>query len=75
MFLGEIKRGKVAGFHNWLFFLLLEQKGEVDYYGFNYALNLGRDRGAVVKSVFQWDGMVKPVSKITCRIEDADDEC
>ncbi len=62
MFLGEIKRGKVNGFHNWLFFLTLEQKGEVDYRGFNYALSFGRGRGAVVKSVFEWEGMVKPVS-------------
>jgi len=63
VFLGEVKRGVVKGFHNWLFFLMQEQKGEVDYYGFNYALSL-RGKGCVIKSVFEWDGMVKPVSSI-----------
>ena len=48
------------GFHNWLFFLMMEQKGEVDYYGLNYALSF-RSKGAVMKSVFEWEGMVKPV--------------
>lgn len=64
VFLGEIKQGKVNGFHNWLFFLTLEQEGKVDYYGFNYALSF-RGKGAVIKSVFEWDGMLKPVSYIT----------
>jgi len=69
VFLGEVKRGKVNGFHNWLFFLMQERAGTVDYYGFNYALSL-RGKGAVVKSVFSWDhdsdgdGLVKPVSSI-----------
>lgn len=81
VFLGEIKQGKINGFHNWLFFLTQEREGNVDYYGktrletfihaftililsgFNYALSFGR-KGAVVKSVFEWEGMVKPVSSI-----------
>ncbi len=63
VFLGEVKKGVVKGFHNWLFFLTQEQKGEVDYYGFNYALSL-RGKGCVMKSIFEWDGMVKPVSSI-----------
>ena len=55
-----MKRGKVNGFHNWLFFLMEEQKGDIDYYGFNYALSF-RSKGAVMKSVFEWEGVVKPV--------------
>lgn len=57
---GEVKQGKVNGFHNWLFFLTMEMQDKVDYYGFNYALSF-RGKGAVIKSVFEWDGMVKPV--------------
>merc|ERR1712226_695439 len=63
VFMGEVKRGKVNGFHNWLFFLLEEQKGDVNYYGFNYALSF-RGKGAVMKTVFEWEGSVKPVSSI-----------
>ena len=61
VFLCEESGGAVKGFHNWLFFLEQEKKGEVNYYGFDKALELG-DRGCVVKSVFQWKDMVKPVS-------------
>ena len=60
VFLGEVKQGKVNGFHNWLFFLTLEQKGEVNYYGFNYGLSF-RGKGGCIKSVFEWEGMIKPV--------------
>jgi poly(U)-specific endoribonuclease len=61
VFLGEIKQGQVNGFHNWLFFLTMEQKGKVNYYGFNFGLSF-KGKGGVIKSVFEWDGMVKPVS-------------
>lgn len=64
VFLGEVKHGKVNGFHNWLFFLTQEREGNVDYYGFNYGLGFGGRRGGVIKSVFAWDGIVKPVSGI-----------
>ena len=64
VFLGEVKNGKVNGFHNWIFFLMEEQKGDVDYYGFNYILSFNNRKGAVIKTVFEWEGVVKPVSGI-----------
>lgn len=35
-YLGEVKKGKVSGFHNWIRFYLLEKQGLVDYYSHNY---------------------------------------
>lgn len=35
-FLGEIKKGKVSGFHNWIRFYLLEKQGVVDYFSHSY---------------------------------------
>ena len=34
VFLGEISRGKVSGFHNWIQLYQLERKNELDYRGF-----------------------------------------
>ena len=34
VFLGEISRGKVTGFHNWIQLYHLERKNELDYRGF-----------------------------------------
>ncbi|XP_019617622.1 PREDICTED: poly(U)-specific endoribonuclease-D-like [Branchiostoma belcheri] len=34
VFLGEFKKGKVSGFHNWLTLYLLEKSREADYYGY-----------------------------------------
>lgn len=34
VFVGEIKDGKISGFHNWLQFYLEEQKGDLDYRGY-----------------------------------------
>ena len=69
VFLGEVKRGQVKGFHNWLFFLLEERKGDLDYYGFNKAFSFGRNstgekRGAIIKTVFEWENAIKPVTKL-----------
>uniref|UniRef100_A0A8C5L3T3 Uridylate-specific endoribonuclease n=1 Tax=Jaculus jaculus TaxID=51337 RepID=A0A8C5L3T3_JACJA len=36
VFSGEVKKGKVAGFHNWIRFYLQEKEGLVDYYSHNY---------------------------------------
>jgi len=64
VFLGEIKRGKTSGFHNWLFFLMEEQKGDVNYYGFSKKLSFGQGKGGIMKTVFEWEGAIKPVSSI-----------
>ena len=61
VFLGEESRGAVKGFHNWFFFLEQEKKEEVNYYGFDKAIKLG-DKGCVIKSIFEWKDVVKPVS-------------
>lgn len=34
--LGEVKKGQVSGFHNWIRFYLLEKQGLVNYYSHNY---------------------------------------
>lgn len=33
---GEVKKGKVTGFHNWIRFYMQEKEGLVDYYSHNY---------------------------------------
>lgn len=64
VFLGEVKAGQVNGFHNWLFFLLEEQRGDVNYYGFSKAFGFGKGKGGIMKTIFEWEGHVKPVSSI-----------
>ena len=64
VFLGEVKKGKVGGFHNWLFFLMEERKGNVDYYGFSKGFGFGHNKGGIIKSVFEWEGYIKPASSI-----------
>ena len=68
VFLGEVKRGKVSGFHNWLFFLQEERKGDLNYYGFNKAFGFGKNssgqrNGGILKTVFEWENSIKPVWK------------
>lgn len=33
---GEIKGGKVSGFHNWIQFYLLEKRGQLNYYSHSF---------------------------------------
>lgn len=34
--IGEVKKGKVTGFHNWIRFYMQEKEGLVDYYSHIY---------------------------------------
>ena len=58
VYIGEIKNGKVTGFHNWLQFYLEEKRGDLDYRGYRG----GDDH--VVSVSFAWEGQEKPVSTI-----------
>uniref|UniRef100_A0A087XYN2 Uridylate-specific endoribonuclease n=2 Tax=Poecilia formosa TaxID=48698 RepID=A0A087XYN2_POEFO len=60
IFAGEIKGGKVSGFHNWIRFYLLEKRGELNYYShsFNGPWSNYPD---VLGLQFHWDGYYKQV--------------
>ncbi|XP_061688730.1 uridylate-specific endoribonuclease A [Syngnathoides biaculeatus] len=60
IFAGEIKGGKVSGFHNWVQFYLLEKRGLLDYYShsFNGPWTTYPD---VLGMQFKWDGYFKQV--------------
>nr|XP_006134701.1 poly(U)-specific endoribonuclease isoform X2 [Pelodiscus sinensis] len=60
VFSGEVKKGKVSGFHNWIRFYLLEKQGLVDYYGHNYD-GPWTSYPDVLGMQFSWDGYVKEV--------------
>ncbi|XP_074126793.1 uridylate-specific endoribonuclease isoform X3 [Sminthopsis crassicaudata] len=60
VFSGEVKKGKVTGFHNWIRFYLQEKEGLVDYYSHNY--NGPWDSYPDVLGMqFNWDGYYKEV--------------
>uniref|UniRef100_A0A3B4Z417 Uridylate-specific endoribonuclease n=1 Tax=Stegastes partitus TaxID=144197 RepID=A0A3B4Z417_9TELE len=60
IFAGEIKGGKVSGFHNWIQFYLLEKRGLLNYYShsFNGPWTSYPD---VMGMQFMWDGYYKQV--------------
>lgn len=60
IFAGEVKGGKVSGFHNWIQFYLLEKRGELNYYShsFNGPWTTYPD---VMGMQFMWDGYYKQV--------------
>uniref|UniRef100_A0A3Q0QTR2 Uridylate-specific endoribonuclease n=1 Tax=Amphilophus citrinellus TaxID=61819 RepID=A0A3Q0QTR2_AMPCI len=60
IFAGEIKGGKVSGFHNWIRFYLIEKSGKLNYYShsFNGPWTTYPD---VLGMQFMWDGYYKQV--------------
>ncbi|XP_034079564.1 poly(U)-specific endoribonuclease-A [Gymnodraco acuticeps] len=60
IFAGEIKGGKVSGFHNWIQFYLLEKSGKLNYYShsFNGPWTSYPD---VLGMQFMWEGYFKQV--------------
>ncbi|XP_029989871.1 uridylate-specific endoribonuclease A [Sphaeramia orbicularis] len=60
IFAGEVKGGKVSGFHNWIQFYLLEKQGLLNYYShsFNGPWTSFPD---VMGMQFKWDGYFKQV--------------
>ncbi|XP_071454124.1 endoribonuclease Arlr-like [Hetaerina americana] len=60
VFLGELKNGKVSGFHNWVFFNNEELQQFADYLGFIQDVDLG-SKGHVLKFTFKWRNTYKPV--------------
>ncbi|XP_027857903.1 uridylate-specific endoribonuclease A isoform X1 [Xiphophorus couchianus] len=60
IFAGEIKGGKVSGFHNWIQFYLLEKRGALNYYSHSFD-GPWSDYPDVLGLQFHWDGYYKQV--------------
>nr|XP_058165245.1 uridylate-specific endoribonuclease [Dasypus novemcinctus] len=60
VFSGEVKKGKVTGFHNWIRFYLQEKEGLVDYYSHIYD-GPWDSYPDVLAMQFNWDGYYKEV--------------
>ncbi|XP_066941490.1 endoribonuclease CG2145-like isoform X2 [Macrobrachium rosenbergii] len=63
VFVGELKGGKVSGFHNWLNFRKEEQDGDLDYKGYMKRVSLN-GKGEIIKLRFVWLNEEKPVGSI-----------
>ncbi|XP_076412801.1 uridylate-specific endoribonuclease [Peromyscus maniculatus bairdii] len=60
VFSGEVKKGKVTGFHNWIRFYLQEKEGLLDYYSHNYD-GPWDSYPDVLAMQFSWDSYYKEV--------------
>ncbi|XP_019736699.1 uridylate-specific endoribonuclease A [Hippocampus comes] len=60
IFAGEIKGGKVSGFHNWIQFYLLEKRGLLNYYSHSFD-GPWTTFPDVLGMQFKWDGYFKQV--------------
>ncbi|NWX48329.1 ENDOU endoribonuclease, partial [Steatornis caripensis] len=60
VFSGEVKKGKVSGFHNWIRFYLLEKRGAVNYFSHNFD-GPWDTYPDVLGLQFSWDGFYKEV--------------
>ncbi|XP_078413228.1 uridylate-specific endoribonuclease A [Cetorhinus maximus] len=60
VFSGEVKKGKVSGFHSWIHFYLAEKNGELNYYSYNYN-GPWTDYPDVLALQFNWNGYFKQV--------------
>ncbi|XP_065515539.1 uridylate-specific endoribonuclease [Lathamus discolor] len=60
IFSGEVKKGKVSGFHNWIRFYLLEKQGMVNYFSHNFD-GPWDTYPDVLGLQFSWDGFYKEV--------------
>ncbi|NXG64465.1 ENDOU endoribonuclease, partial [Hemiprocne comata] len=60
VFSGEVKKGKVSGFHNWIRFYLLEKRGVVNYFSHNFD-GPWDTYPDVLGLQFSWDGFYKEV--------------
>ncbi|CRK98902.1 CLUMA_CG012182, isoform A [Clunio marinus] len=61
VFLSEIKKGKIIGLHNWIYFGNVERHNQLNYKGWLSKVKL-RDRAQVVKVNFSLNGLNKTVS-------------
>eukprot|EP00854_Cymbomonas_tetramitiformis_P011988 gene11988-14162_t len=65
VFVGEVKHGKVTGFHNWIQLFLEEQRGNIDYKGFIFPRRRGQepDENSQIMTIqFAWGAELKSVS-------------
>ncbi|XP_059813313.1 uridylate-specific endoribonuclease A [Hypanus sabinus] len=60
VFSGEVKRGKVSGFHNWVRFYFAEKNKELNYYSYNYD-GPWTNYPEVLAMQFNWNGYYKEV--------------
>ncbi|XP_059479766.1 endoribonuclease CG2145-like [Neocloeon triangulifer] len=63
IFLSEVRKGEISGFHNWLYFAHEESTGKANYLGHIRHIDLG-GRGSVVKHHFTWGNITKPVGSM-----------